>query len=197
MADSADRAAADRAAADRAAADRGSAGQGHAELVDVLKALLARASPELFGTVRPTIALTVSGESLTFDVLSGQATPDRGPDPPAPDPPAPDPPAPDPPAPSDRVVRSLRGSGQATVSLSGVAARVRRARDLTLAVLATDIDRVVGGVRSSQHEGPYWTTRRLTGVTVTGVETLPAGDVATARIILRIEAVLEFEKRVG
>jgi len=192
MADSAD-----RAAADRAAADRGSAGQGHAELVDVLNALLARASPELFGTVRPTIALTVSGESLTFDVVSGQATPDRGPDPPAPDPPAPDPPAPDPPAPSDRVVRSLRGSGQATVSLSGVAARVRRARDLTLAVLATDIDRVVGGVRSSQHEGPYWTTRRLTGVTVTGVETLPAGDVATARITLRIEAVLEFEKRVG
>lgn len=142
-----------------------------ADLAEVLRALLANASPELFGTVPPAVALTVSGESLAFPVRDHADLAD-----------------------TQRVTRTLAGSGHATVSLSGIVARVRRARDLTLALLTTDAERVVAGARSTVHEGGYTTSQQLTALAVTAVETQFAGDAATARITLHLEAVIELRR---
>jgi hypothetical protein len=142
-----------------------------ADLAGVLRALLADASPELFGTVPPAVAVSVSGELLEFPVRDHADLAD-----------------------TQRVVRTLAGSGQATVSLSGMAARVRRARDLTLALLTTDAERVVASARSTVHEGGYTTSQQLTALAVTAVDTQLAGDAATARITLHVEAAIELSR---
>jgi hypothetical protein len=138
-----------------------------ADLAGSLRALLAHASPELFGTVPPAVAISVSGESLTVS----------------------------PPA-ADRasrhvLTRTLAGSGSSVLSLSGTVARVRRARDLALALLTTDAERVVAGARSIVDEGGYRTSHEVTSLTVTAVETQLAGDAATARITLHLDTVIE------
>jgi hypothetical protein len=138
-----------------------------ADLAGSLWALLANASPELFGTVPPAVAISLSGESLTVS-----------------------PPAADRASPH-ALTRTLAGSGHSILSLSGTVARVRRARDLALALLTTDPERVVAGARSTVHEGGYRTSYRLTSLTVTAVETQLAGDAATARISLHLETVIE------
>jgi hypothetical protein len=68
---------------------------------------------------------------------------------------------------------------------------VRRARDLALALLTTDAERVVAGARSIVDEGGYRTSHEVTSLTVTAVETQLAGDAATARITLHLDTVIE------
>jgi hypothetical protein len=164
-----------------------------ADLADVLRAMLATISPELFGTVPPAVALSVSGDSLTFFDVSGDRAGTPG-QPHVGDPGGSSAPVVRHPSAADRVTRRLAGSGHATVSLSGMVARVRRARDLTLAVLTTDAERVVHGARSTVHEGGYAVSQQLTMVAVRGVETLHAGDAATVKIMLRLEAVIELSR---
>jgi hypothetical protein len=163
------------------------------DLADVLRGLLAAVSPELFGTVPPAVALTISGESLAFSGSSGDhaggAAHAHVPDPAGSSGPF----LPQPSA-GDRVTRRLAGSGKATVSLSGLVARVRRARDLTLAVLTTDVERVLGGARSTVHEGPYTISQELTALAVTAVETQMLGDASTARIMLHLEGAIELSR---
>jgi hypothetical protein len=137
------------------------------DLADSLRALLAIASPELFGTVPSAVAISVSGESLTvYTPTADRASPNP-------------------------LRRTFAGSGHSTVSLSGTVGRVKRARDLTLALLTTDGERVMDGARSTVNEGSYTTSHRLTVLKVTAVETQLAGDAATARITLHLETVIE------
>ena len=165
------------------------------ELADVLRALLADAAPELFGGAQPAVALAVLAESLAFPVGQGaepsqpvEASPSAGDGRPG---------ALEPDlldagtAAADQVRQRLTGRGEAVVSLAGTAARVRRARDLTLALLVTDADRVAAAVRGRTDEGGYSTSHRLTDLAVAAVETLPAQDAATVKVSLRFTAVLE------
>lgn len=165
-----------------------------ADLADVLRAQLAGASPELFGMVPPAVVLTVSGESLAFPRAS-TAEPAVSPS---------EPRSAEPDGSATRVVRQsstpegvvriLTGTGGATLTLSGTVARVRRARDLAMALLLTDADRIVAGARSTVNEGVYTTSQQLTALVVTGVDTHLAGDAATVTITLYLEAVLELSR---
>lgn len=161
----------------------------HADLADVVRALLIEASPELFGSGSPAVTISVSGEVLRFPIRLSPEAPRQLADTSTPGPDG----APHA-AGSARIVRTFVGSGESVLSLSGLVARVRRARDLAVALLATDADRVLAGSRFTTHESAYATSHRLTGLALTAVETQLAGDAATARISLHLEAELEVSR---
>ena len=166
-----------------------------ADLADVLRSLLADASPELFGYVPPAVVLSMSGGSLTFP-RSSPADPGTSPSeaPGLPESDGSPSPVVQQSSTSQRVARTLTGTGGASVSLSGTVARVKRARDLTMALLVTDADRIVAASRSTVREGVYTTSQRLTGLAVTAVDTHLAGDAATVTITLHLDAVLELSR---
>ncbi len=224
------------------------------DLAEVLAALLATASTELFGGATPAVAASVSTESLAFGPgprpgPAGARRENRAQALPI------DPQHPlgpyrlsTPPAPGGRVVRVLvsdataftlhddevawaaddptafrltprphrslggathvrvqyavdavgvvlLGAGQAVITLTGAPDLVGRARDLALAVLTLDADRLLGHVQAGRAEGDYTTGRRLTELSVAGVATdLTSGTAATARLTLDVAVQVEVRR---
>jgi hypothetical protein len=95
----------------------------------------------------------------------------------------------------DAVTAVLLGTGRAVVTLAGPPPLVERARDLALAALTLDADRLLDSVRVNRQEGDYATSRRLTEVSLAGIETAVTSDTAaTSRLTLDLAVTLEVRR---
>lgn len=96
---------------------------------------------------------------------------------------------------ANAATETLLGACTTTVLLSGAAAGVHRARDLTLAVVTLDSDQLIANVRTTSQEGNYTTTQRITDLALTGVEsTSGLNDTETCRLTMRLNIQLELRR---
>jgi hypothetical protein len=97
----------------------------------------------------------------------------------------------------DTASALLLGTGRAVLTLTGTAPLVARARDLALAALTLEGDRLRTHIRSTRQEGDIGVSRELTALTVVGAETVADDGQAIARISLDLGVTLAFERALG
>lgn len=159
------------------------------QFVDALRTAVGAAAPDLFLGASPRVTLRLADATTTLSSSpsagSGSLREGRSDG-------------------AGRPVSVLTGSGTVEILLAGPESSVLQARDVSIAVLTVEHDRLVAGAASEVAEGAYDVAQRYTALSLASVTThvepadvgTASGSPASCRLTLRVQIRIEIRRAV-
>lgn len=150
------------------------------QFVDVLRTMVGEAAPALFAGPQPRVTLRLGDATTTLSSSSSSSA-------------------------SAEVMFVLTGSGTVEIVLAGPEEVVLPARDVAIAVVTCEHDRLLGAIASEAVHGLYAVVRRYTALSLASVTThtepgaepsAGSGALMSCRLTLRTQSRIEIRRQI-